>query len=98
MGCDHVYNFIPEAIERGLITEADVDEALKHTFTTRFRLGMFDPPNMVPYTSIPMSVVACKKHKQLAYQIAVESIVLLKNNKNILPLGPALKSMMVTGL
>lgn len=97
MGCDHVYNFIPEAIERGLITEADVDEALKHTFTTRFRLGMFDPPNMVPYTSIPMSVVACKKHKQLAYQIAVESIVLLKNNKNILPLGPALKSMMVTG-
>lgn len=97
MGCDDVYNSIPEAIERGLITEADVDRALKHTLITRFRLGMFDPPKMVPYTSIPMSVVACKKHRQLSYEIATQSIVLLKNKDNILPLGPQVKSMMVTG-
>ena len=97
LGCDHVYNYIPEAIERGLITEADMDRALGRTLTTRFRLGMFDPPKMVPYTSIPMSVVACKKHRQLAYQISTESVVLLKNKGNILPIGPQVKSMMVTG-
>ena len=97
MGCDHVYNFIPEAIERGLITEADMDRALEHTLATRFRLGMFDPPKMVPYTSIPMKVVGCKKHRQLAFQVSSESVVLLKNKGNILPLGPYVKSMMVTG-
>jgi beta-glucosidase len=97
LGCDHVYNYIPEAIERGLITEADMDRALWRTLTTRFRLGMFDPPKMVPYTSIPMSVVACKKHRQLSYQISTESVVLLKNKGNILPIGPQVKSMMVTG-
>jgi beta-glucosidase len=97
MGCDHVYNYIPEAIERGLITELELNHALEHTLTTRFRLGMFDPPKMVPYTSIPMSVVGCKKHRQLASQIAVESVVLLKNQGNILPLGSHVKSMMVTG-
>ena len=97
MGCDHVYNFIPEAIERGLITEADVDNALKRTLTTRFRLGMFDPPKSVPFTSISMRVVSCKKHRQLAYQTASESVVLLKNNRDILPLGADVKSIMVTG-
>jgi beta-glucosidase len=97
LGCDHVYNYIPEAIERGLMSEADVDRALAHTLTTRFRLGMFDPPRMVPFTSIPMSVVSCKKHRQLAFQTAIESVVLLKNNGNILPLGPEVKSVMVTG-
>jgi beta-glucosidase len=97
MGCDHVYNYIPEAIERGLITEADMDRALGRTLTTRFRLGMFDPPKMVPYTSIPMSVVACKKHRQLDYQISTESVVLLKNKGNILPIRQQVKSMMVTG-
>ena len=97
MGCDHVYNFIPEAIERGLMTEADMDRALEHTLVTRFRLGMFDPPKMVPYTSIPMKVVGCKKHRQLAFQVSSESVVLLKNKGNILPLGPQVKSMMVTG-
>jgi beta-glucosidase len=97
LGCDHVYNYIPEAIERGLITEKDMDRALERTLTTRFRLGMFDPPKMVPYASIPMGVVACKKHRQLAYQISTESVVLLKNKGNILPIRPQVKSMMVTG-
>jgi beta-glucosidase len=97
LGCDHIYNFIPEAIERGLITEADLDRSLGRTLTTRFRLGMFDPPKMVPYTSIPMSVVGCRKHRQMAYQMAAESVVLLKNNKNVLPIRPQVKSIMVTG-
>jgi len=54
LGCDCVYEHIPEAIERGLITEADVDCALARTLTTRFKLGMFDPLELVPYAGIPM--------------------------------------------
>jgi len=97
LGCDHVFNEIPEAIQRGLITEADVDRALEHTLTTRFKLGMFDPPEDVPFTSISMDIVACKKHRQLAYRMATETVVLLKNKNNILPIKPSTKKIFVTG-
>ncbi len=96
IGCDHVYSSLPEAIERGLITEADVDRALARTLTTRFRLGMFDPPKSVPFASTPMKIVGSEKHRELAYQAAVESVVLLKNKDNILPIKPG-QSIMVTG-
>src|SRR5687767_6912809 len=91
IGCDHVYSEIPEAIQRGLITEADVDRALERTLGTRFKLGMFDPPEEVPFTSISMEVVACAPHKQLAYRAATETVVLLKNKNNILPIKPSTK-------
>jgi beta-glucosidase len=97
LGCDHVFNEIPEAIQRGLITEADVDRALERTLTTRFRLGMFDPEADVPFTSTPMEVVACEEHRQLAYRTATESVVLLKNKDNILPIKPSTKKIFVTG-
>jgi beta-glucosidase len=97
MGCDHVYSEIPEAIERGLITETDVDRALARTLATRFKLGMFDPAEAVPFTSISMDVVACDAHRQLAYRAAAESIVLLKNKDNILPIKPSARKIFVTG-
>ena len=97
LGCDHVFNEIPEAIRRGLITEADVDRALERTLGTRFKLGMFDPPEDVPFTSISMDVVACEEHRQLAYRAAAESLVLLKNKNNTLPIGPSTKKIFVTG-
>ena len=97
IGCDHVYSEIPEAIARGLITEADVDGALARTLGTRFKLGMFDPAEDVPFTSIGMDVVACDAHRQLAYQAAVESVVLLKNKNNILPIKPSARKIFVTG-
>ena len=97
LGCDHVFNEIPEAIQRGLITEADVDRALERTLRTRLKLGMFDPPEEVPFASISMDVVACDKHRQLAYQTATESVVLLKNKNNILPIKPSTKKIFVTG-
>jgi beta-glucosidase len=97
IGCDHVYSEIPEAIERGLITEADVDCALARTLGTRFKLGMFDPPEDVPFASIGMEVVACDAHRQLAYRAATKSIVLLKNKNNILPIKPTARKIFVTG-
>jgi beta-glucosidase len=97
MGCDHVYSEIPEAIGRGLITEADVDRALARTLGTRFKLGMFDPAEEVPFTSISMDVVASDTHRQLAYRAAAESVVLLKNKDNILPIKPSARKIFVTG-
>jgi beta-glucosidase len=97
LGCDHVFEEIPEAIRRGLITEADVDRALERTLGTRFRLGMFDPPEEVPFTSISPDVVACDAHRQLAYRTATEAVVLLKNKNNILPIKPSTKKIFVTG-
>ena len=97
LGCDHVFSEIPEAIQRGLITEADVDRALERTLGTRFKLGMFDPPEEVPFTSISPDVVACEEHRQLAYRTATEAVVLLKNKNNILPIKPTTKKIFVTG-
>lgn len=97
LGCDHIYSEIPEAIERGLITEADVDRSLERTLMTRFKLGMFDPPQDVPFASIPMDVVGCEEHRQLAYRTATEAVVLLKNKDNILPINPSTKKIFVTG-
>ncbi|MBK8780478.1 MAG: glycoside hydrolase family 3 C-terminal domain-containing protein [Anaerolineales bacterium] len=97
LGCDHVFNEIPTAIERGDTTEELVDRALERTLGTRFKLGMFDPEKEVPFASISMDVVACDEHRQLAYRTATESVVLLKNKDNILPVKPSTKKIFVTG-
>ncbi len=97
LGCDHIYSEIPEAIARGLITEADVDRSLERTLLTRFKLGMFDPPEDVPFASISMDVVGCEEHRQLAYHTATEAVVLLKNKDSILPIKPSTKKIFVTG-
>lgn len=74
------YSALPEALKLGLIGEADLDRALKRLFTLRFKLGQFDPPDLVPYTKIPITENASEKHRQLALQAARESLVLLKND------------------
>jgi beta-glucosidase len=98
IGCDCVYyDHLHEAIERGLVTEADIDRALERTIGTRFKLGMFDPVAMVPYASIPMEVVGSEAHRRLAYEAAVKSVVLLKNRDNILPVQDTIRTMCVVG-
>jgi beta-glucosidase len=79
---------IGRAVADGAISEADVDRALGRVLTSRFRLGMFDPPERNPYASIPMSEVDSPEHRKLALAAARESLVLLKND-GILPLDPS---------
>ncbi|GGP94482.1 glycoside hydrolase family 3 protein [Streptosporangium pseudovulgare] len=74
---------IRRALERGLLTEGDVDEAVRHALSVRFRLGEFDPAT--PYDGITEAVVNCPEHRELAREAARRSIVLLRND-GILPL------------
>ncbi len=85
-----------DAVHQGLLSEADIDVAVKRLLTARFRLGMFDPPSMVKYAQIPDSVIDSDAHRQLALKIARESMVLLKND-GTLPLSQAVKSIAVVG-
>ncbi|MBN1248754.1 MAG: glycoside hydrolase family 3 C-terminal domain-containing protein, partial [Anaerolineae bacterium] len=96
LNCGEVYKSLLIAVEKGLITEATIDTAVTRLFTARFRLGMFDPPERVPYASIPIEVNDSAEHRALALQMAQESIVLLKNT-GCLPLPKMLKKIAVVG-
>ncbi|NDP21160.1 MAG: glycoside hydrolase family 3 protein [Paludibacter sp.] len=97
LNCGDEFNSLPEAVKRGLVTEKEVDVAISQLLRTRFKLGLFDTPNENPYSKIKEEVVGCKKHIDLAYEAAAKSLVLLQNNKNILPLRKDLKSLYVVG-
>jgi beta-glucosidase len=95
--CASVYRNLKESLDKNLITINDIDIALKRLFTARFRLGMFDPPEMVKYSKIPYNMVDCEQNKALARETALKSIVLLKNNNNILPLKKNVGTVAVIG-
>ncbi len=79
--------FCKEAIEKGLMTEADLDLALTRVLAARFSVGEFDPAGSVSWSSVPASKLNCEEHQQLALKSAREAIVLLKNEGNLLPLS-----------
>lgn len=83
--CGSAYKALPEAVKRGEITEKELDKSLKKLIMARIELGDFDNDSLVEWTRIPSSVVACKKHKQMALDMARQGTVLLKNN-GLLPL------------
>jgi beta-glucosidase len=101
--CGNSYPHLKKALERGLITEADIDVAVKRIFTARFKLGMFDNEKSVPYAQIPFSVNCSEANSKLALEAAQKSIVLLKNarvpgqEKEILPLSKEIKTIAVIG-
>lgn len=89
---------LPEAVKDGYLSEADLDKALRRVLTVRFRLGVFDPPGMVPFSKISPSDIDSAAHRRLALRTARESIVLLTNENHFLPLDPArLKTIAVIG-
>jgi beta-glucosidase len=91
------FSALPAAVEKGLISEAEVDIALTHELTARFRLGLFDPPSQVPWSNIGIDQNDTPEHRALALKVAEESIVLLKND-GLLPLQRAkLKRIAVIG-
>ncbi|MGO9318041.1 MAG: glycoside hydrolase family 3 C-terminal domain-containing protein [Terracidiphilus sp.] len=87
LSCGKEYGSLTDAVREGLISEAEIDTAVKRLFTARFRLGMFDPPAMVPYNTISFSENDSAKHRMLALEAARASIVLLKNERSALPLS-----------
>src|SRR5277367_1970630 len=93
---DHDYKPFVDAVKQGLLTEKDLDVSLRRLFTARMRLGMFDPPESVPYTKTPDSEIDSAPHRELALKTARESMVLLKND-GVLPLAPAVKKILVVG-
>jgi len=97
LNCGDAYIALLDAVEQGLISEATITRAVNRLFSARFRLGMFDPPEDVPYTDIPYEVVDSDEHRSLALRAARESIVLLKNADGLLPLRNDLKSIAVIG-
>ena len=83
IACD--YGRLEAALAQGMLTEDDIDRSVKRLLMARFRLGMFDPDNLVAYSQIPMTVVDSAAHQELALEVARQSLVLLKND-GLLPL------------
>ena len=95
--CGHVYANLVDAAKQGLITEQEIDTAVKRLFLARFKLGMFDPPDRVRWARISAGVLDQPSHRELARQLARESIVLLKNAGGVLPLRKDLGTLAVIG-
>ena len=94
--CGNTYGALKGALEQGLITEKDIDVAVRRLMRARFKLGMFDPPERVRYARIPYSVNESPEHDRLARKMADESIVLLKND-GVLPLARTVRTIAVVG-
>jgi len=89
--CGTEYLKLTDAVRKGLLTEAQLDVSVKRLFTARMKLGMFDPPEQVPFSKIYYATVNSPEHAAIALRAARESMVLLKNENHFLPLDPAKK-------
>ncbi|MBQ3882544.1 MAG: glycoside hydrolase family 3 C-terminal domain-containing protein, partial [Bacteroidales bacterium] len=94
--CGRSFRSLKDGLKDGLISEADIDNALRYVLKGRFELGMFDPDEMSPWADLKPEVISSPEHHALAVQAARESMVLLKNN-GVLPLSPNYKRIAVLG-
>lgn len=98
LNCGNIYGNLLKAVKDGLVEEETITRAVKRLFTTRMKLGLFDPQEKVPYHAIDYCVVDCDKHKKLNEKAARKSAVLLKNSQGLLPLDKkAYKTIGVVG-
>jgi len=91
------YKMLPEAVEKGLIREDDINKSIMRILIGRFDLGEMDDDALVPWTKIPISVVNNDEHKKLALDMARESMTLLQNKNNLLPLSGSITKIAVIG-
>ena len=85
--CGNLYQLLEQGVQQGSISERDIDVSLKRLLNILFRIGLFDPVDANPYGNIGREVIKCDAHKKQAYEMARKSMVLLKNDRNILPLN-----------
>lgn len=97
LNCGNSYPALVEAVEKGYITEEEIDVSVKRLFLARMKLGMFDPDEIVPFSKIPFDVVDSDLHKELALEAAQKSLVLLKNENSLLPFSKGVKNVAVIG-
>ena len=95
--CGKVFMSLTEGLKKGLIKESDLDEHLRKTLLGRFELGMFDPADMLPWANLTADVISCEKNDAMATQAARESMVLLENCNQVLPLSKRIKTLAVIG-
>lgn len=96
-GYGYAYQKLPEAVSKGLITEEEVDKHVLRLMEGRFELGEMDDPSLVNWTKIPMSVVNCKAHKDLSLNMSRQTMTLLQNKNNVLPLSKSIRKIAVIG-
>ena len=98
LNCGRIYSsHLIDAVKKGYLSEKDIDTAVTRLFTARFKLGMFDPPDRVKYSKISIKDNDTEEHRELSLKAAEESIVLLKNENNTLPLKKDLRKIAVIG-
>jgi len=97
LSCGPEFSALPLAVRNRLLSNDDVDRAVKRLSEARFRLGMFDPPDRVPWSKLTIADNDTPAHRQLALEAARKSIVLLKNERNTLPLKSSVKTIAVVG-
>jgi len=93
----YAFKDLPEAVSRGLITEEEINKHLLRALMERFEVGEMDNDAVVPWTKIPMSVVNSEEHRKLALDMARQSMTLLQNKNNILPLSKSVRKIAVIG-
>jgi len=97
LNCGCTYPMLTVAFKKGLVSEETINTSIERVLRTRFKLGMFDPPGKGKYGKLGRKVINCKKHRMLALKAAEKSIVLLKNDNDLLPLDSNPKKINVEG-
>lgn len=97
LNCGCTYNELIAAVQQGLVTEAEIDTSLRRLLATKFKLGLFDPAERLPWSRLPLSIVDSPGHRAVARRAAAETIVLLKNADRTLPLSRDLERVLVVG-
>ena len=97
LNCGCTYDDLLVSLKEGLLSEAEIDRSLRRLLRTRFKLGLFDPPEAIPWSRHSVEMVGSPKHRSCARQMARESIVLLKNRDNVLPLPEDAEHLLVVG-